>query len=60
MSPKLRLFPWMEWREVLVFVQPETVIGWQRKRFRDHGARMSRVGKPGRPLISEEIREAHT
>jgi putative transposase len=48
---------WARWREVLVFVQPETVIAWQRKRFRDHWARMSRAGKPGRPLISEEIRE---
>ena len=48
---------WARWREVLVFVQPETVIAWQRKRFRDHWTRMSRAGKPGRPLISEEIRE---
>src|ERR1700676_57152 len=48
---------WARWREVLVFVQPETVIAWQRKRFRDHWGRMSRAGKPGRPLISEEIRE---
>jgi len=45
------------WREVLVFVQPETVVAWQRKRFRDHWARVSRAGQPGRPLISEEIRE---
>jgi hypothetical protein len=48
---------WARWREVLVFVQPETVIAWQRERFRDHWARMSRAAKPGRPLISEEIRE---
>jgi transposase InsO family protein len=48
---------WARWREVLVFVQPETVIAWQRKRFRDHWARMSRAGKSGRPLISEDIRE---
>lgn len=27
---------WARWREVQVFVQPETVIAWQRKRFRDH------------------------
>jgi putative transposase len=27
---------WATWREVLVFVQPATVIAWQRKRFRDH------------------------
>jgi putative transposase len=48
---------WARWREVLVFVQPETVIAWQRKRFRDHWTRLSRAGKPGRPRISEEIRE---
>jgi len=48
---------WATWREALVFVQPATVIAWQRKGFRDHWARMSRAGKPGRPLISEEIRE---
>lgn len=48
---------WARWRDVLVFGQPETVIAWQRKRFRDHWARRSRAGKPGRPLISEEIRE---
>jgi putative transposase len=48
---------WARWREVLVFVQPETVIAWQRKRFRDHWTRMGRAGKPGRPLLSEEIRE---
>jgi hypothetical protein len=39
-----------------VFVQPETLITWQRKRFRDHWANMSIAGKPGRSLINEEIR----
>jgi putative transposase len=48
---------WASWREALVFVQPATVIAWQRKRFRDHCARMSRAGKSGRPPISKEIRE---
>jgi len=48
---------WAAWREALVFVQPATVIAWQRKRFRDHWTRMSRAGKPGRPPISNEIRE---
>jgi putative transposase len=48
---------WATWREALVFVQPETVIAWQRKRFRDHWTRMSRTGMPGRPPISSEIRE---
>ena len=48
---------WAKWREALVFVQPATVISWHRKRFRDHWARMSRAGKPGRPPIDKEIRE---
>ena len=48
---------WAGWRQALVFVQPATVISWQRKRLRDHWARMGRAGKPGRPPISKEIRE---
>lgn len=48
---------WANWRDVLVFVHPETVIAWQRKHFRDHWARLSRAGKPGRPQISAEIRK---
>ena len=47
---------WARWREVLVFVQPATVIAWQRQRFRDHWARLSRTGRPDRPTISTEIR----
>ena len=27
---------WSGWRKALVFVQPSTVIAWQRRRFRDH------------------------
>jgi putative transposase len=34
-----------------------TVLSWQRKRFRDHWASVGRVGKPGRPPISKEVRE---
>ncbi len=47
---------WSRWREILVFVQPATVVAWQRKRFRDHWARLSRK-TPGRPGVSEEITE---
>ncbi len=43
---------WSGWRSALVFVQPETVIAWQRKRFRDHWAKLS---KQGRPPVSKEI-----
>jgi putative transposase len=45
---------WRGWRDALVIVRPSTVIGWQRRRFRDHWRRLSR---PGRPRIDPEIRE---
>jgi putative transposase len=47
---------WSGWRDALVFVQTGTVIAWQRKRFRDHWAKLSKQGKPGRPPVPEEIR----
>jgi transposase InsO family protein len=37
-------------------VQPRTVIAWQRRRFRDHWARLSRRGHPGRPPAATEVR----
>ena len=46
---------WAGWREVLVFVQPGTVIAWQRRRFRDYWARLSRRA-PGRPAVAKEVR----
>ena len=27
---------WPAWQDALAFVQPRTVIAWQRQRFRDH------------------------
>jgi putative transposase len=47
---------WTRWRDVLVFVQPATVLAWQRRRFRAHWARLSRRTPPGRPAVSEELR----
>jgi len=38
---------WSGWQETLAFVQPRTVIAWQRTRFRDHWRRLSQQGKPG-------------
>src|ERR1700746_2319326 len=46
---------WSRWRDVLVLVQPATVIAWQRKRFRDHWTRISGKGTPGRPPISQDV-----
>ena len=48
---------WSDWKNALVFVKPETVIRWQRKRFKAHWTKLSRSGEPGRPKISEEVRE---
>ena len=48
---------WPDWQAALVFVQPRTVINWQRQRFRDHWRRLSQQGKPGRPAIVKEMRE---
>jgi len=47
---------WTGWRDALVFVKPGTVITWQRRRFRDHWARLSH-GRPGRPALAKAVRE---
>src|SRR5262245_61442235 len=48
---------WPDWRKALAFVQPRTVIAWQRKRFRDHWRRLSQQGKLGRPTIAKAVRD---
>jgi putative transposase len=49
---------WQDWRHALVFVQPDTVVRWQRERFRRFWTRLSRPngGQRGRPAIAGEIR----
>ncbi len=47
---------WSRWRGALVFVQTGTVIAWQRKRFSDHWAKLSKHDRLGRPPVSKEIR----
>ena len=47
---------WPGWREILIIVNPETVIGWHRKGFRRFWTWKSRRGKPGRPPVSSEVR----
>jgi transposase InsO family protein len=47
---------WDGWKDALVFVQPRTVIDWQRKRFRDYWTLLIRQGKVGRPLVSKDVR----
>src|SRR5215471_5324124 len=48
---------WKDWRSALVFVQPETVTGWQRKRFKRYWCRLSQSKGPGRPRVDSEIRK---
>ena len=48
---------WSDWKDALAFVKPETVIRWQRKRFKAHWTKLSKCGEPGRPKIPEEVRE---
>jgi putative transposase len=45
---------WPRWKSVLIIVQPETVVRWQKRRFRAYWRSISTPG-PGRPPISKEI-----
>ena len=47
---------WSQWRTVLYFVQPRTVVDWQKKRFRNYWRKLSQSGAVGRPRISAELR----
>src|SRR5262252_2001247 len=47
---------WKDWRSALEFVQPETVTGWQSKRFKRYWWRLSQPRGPGRPRVYWEIR----
>jgi len=65
-GPKARITPadrsfwvilsqvWSGWKEILVIVQPETVVRWHRKGFRLYWRSISKRG-PGRPPISAEV-----
>jgi putative transposase len=46
---------WAGWRQSLVFVTPDTVVRWQRRRFRSHWAKLSGRRPVGRPSVSSEI-----
>ncbi len=50
-----RLLP--NWRDVLVIVKPETVIGWHRKGFRLFWTWESRRRRGGRPPVPREVRD---
>ena len=48
---------WENWRDALIIVKPETVIGWHRKGFKLFWKFKSRKRRPGRPLIDKKTRK---
>ncbi len=49
---------WKDWRRPLFVVHPDTVVRWQRERFRRYWAQRSKkLGRPGRPPLSRQVRE---
>jgi hypothetical protein len=46
---------WTGWRHALVIVSPDTVLRWQRRRFREYWTRLSGRSKGGRPPVSADI-----
>src|SRR3989441_11935973 len=47
---------WAEWRQPLVIVSPDTVLRWQRRRFREHWTKLSGPPTGGRPPVNAEIK----
>ena len=45
---------WTGWRQALVIVSPDTVLRWQRRRFREYWARLSR--RPTTRRVAAEVR----
>jgi transposase InsO family protein len=50
-----RILP--DWRQVLVILKPETVIGWHRKGFRMYWTWKSKQRRGGRPPVPREVRD---
>ena len=46
---------WTGWRQALIIVSPDTVLRWQRRRFREYWTRLSGRSRGGRPPVSTEV-----
>ena len=48
---------WDNWADSLIIVKPETVIRWQKQRFKHYWTKKCQQGRtPGRPAITSEIK----
>jgi transposase InsO family protein len=47
---------WTRWRQALVIVTPDTVLHWQRRRFRAYWTKRSGRRNGGRPAVAAEIK----
>jgi putative transposase len=47
---------WAGWRQSLIIVTPDTVLRWQRRRFREYWTQLSGRTTGGRPRTNAEIR----
>jgi len=49
---------WSKWMDHLIIVRPETVIDWQKRRFKKYWTKISTKNKkPGRKRVKKEIRD---
>jgi len=48
---------WADWRSALVIVKPQMVLAWHRKSFRLFWTWKIRLGRTGRPAVSQEVRD---
>src|SRR5207247_7873669 len=44
------------WKQSLVIVTPDTVLRWQRRRFREHWSKLSGPPIGGRPPVNAEVK----
>ena len=47
---------WAGWRQPLLIVTPDTVLRWQRRRFREHWTELSGRPTVGRPPVNAELK----
>jgi hypothetical protein len=55
MDPVFWVGVWTGWRQALVIISPDTVLRWQRRRFREYWTQLSGRHSGVRPRISAEI-----